>query len=563
MDLGGTGETKAALNRAAELTRLGAETFDLAVIGGGINGAAIARDAALRGLSVALVDRGDFAGATSSHSSKLIHGGLRYLPQGQIRLVYHSLRERERLRRLTAPHLVRPIRFLFPFYAGRHPGRWAVSAGLVVYDLFARTAPAERNRRLNTAAVQALEPGLEAKGLCGGALYYDGWADDARLVIENILDTAMHGGAVVNYAEAESLTHTEGRLTSVIVRDRASGARTELRARCFVNAAGPWLDRIRMIDEPAARPSMRLTKGVHLVVSAARLRIENALVLTDTAGRIVFVMPHNGWTLIGTTDTDYKGDPAEVRAEAEDSDYLIGVVNQAIPEARLGRRDITHSFAGLRVLPSRDGGRTPSAVAREEVISESASGLISIGGGKLTSHRGTGERIGAMVMARLGRPAAPSPTRTAPLPGARPTMNAFAQDHANGRSWRAWFPWLEERYGSRAAIVAEIVASSKMPEMAEPLAADTLAIRAEVAFAVRYEWARTVSDFLIRRTAMAWRNPPSAIASAPAVGRIMADELAWDRATMEAQVASFLAEMSSAAGGGSPVMIKGGEAERA
>ena len=394
--------------REEQIARVGRETFDLAVIGGGINGAAIARDGALRGLSVALVDRGDFACATSSHSSKLIHGGLRYLPQGQIRLVYQALRERERLRRLTAPHLVGPIRFLFPFYRGRRPGRLAVSAGLVLYDLFAWTPRTERHRRLSSDAVKAMEPGLAAKGLSGGAIYYDGWGDDARLTLENIVDTAMHGGAVVNYAEVEGLAHEDGKIAAAIVRDHETGRRVELRARCFVNASGPWLDRLRVMDDPAARPSMRLTKGVHLVLSAARLNVKYALVLTDTAGRIIFVMPHDGWTLIGTTDTDYDGDPAQVRVEAEDVDYLLGVVNQAMPAARLERQDVAYSFAGLRVLP-HDGGQKPSAVAREEVISESVSGLISAGGGKLTSHRGIGEQIGTKVLARLGRQVGPQP----------------------------------------------------------------------------------------------------------------------------------------------------------
>ncbi|HUN58297.1 MAG TPA: glycerol-3-phosphate dehydrogenase [Candidatus Binataceae bacterium] len=554
----------AQAGRAAESARLGAEIFDVAVIGGGINGAAIARDTALRGLNIALVDRGDFAGATSSHSSKLIHGGLRYLPQGQIRLVYHSLRERERLRRLTAPHLVGPIQFLFPFYAGRRPGRWAISAGLVLYDLFARTPVAERNRRLSSDEVRLLEPALDADGLSGGALYYDGWGDDARLTIENLVDTAMHRGTVVNYAEVVSLGHTGGRLAAAIVKDRESGQLIELRARCFVNAAGPWLDRVRMLDDPAARASMRLTKGVHLVVSAAQLPVKNALVLTDTAGRIVFVMPYEEWTLIGTTDTDYRGDPAQMRVDAEDIDYLIGVVNQAMPGVGLEREDVAYSFAGLRVLPANDGGQAPSAVAREEVVSESASGLISIGGGKLTSHRRMGEQIGAMVLRRLGRPSGPSPTRTMALPGARAIVNQMAngraQEPVDARVWRERCPWLERRYGSRAAMV--LVIAREQPELAQPLSAEAPVIGAEVVFAVRYEWARTVSDFLIRRTAIAWRNPPAAIASAAAVAKIMAEELGWDRARMEGALASFLIEMRSERHGGKPESREADEAER-
>jgi glycerol-3-phosphate dehydrogenase len=345
------------------------------------------------------------------------------------------------------------------------------------------------------------------------------------------------------------------------VRDRESGVRIELRARCFANAAGPWLDRIRMMDDPAARQSMRLTKGVHLVVSEARLPVRNALVLTDVAGRIVFVMPRDGWTLIGTSDTDYGGDPAQVRVETHDINYLLGVVNQAMPAVQLEPQDIGYSFAGLRVLPGSDGGQSPSAVAREEVISESGSGLISIGGGKLTSHRRIGEQIGAMVLGRLGRPAGPSPTRTTPLPGARAIASGHGQHQADGQGWQMRYPWLEARYGSRAATVMAIVRERR--ETVASLDAPVPFLGSQVVFAIRYEWARTVSDFLIRRTAMVWRSPPVAIASAESVGRIMAAELGWDRAKMEAEVATFLAEMRSAAGGDTLASIEHDEAERA
>jgi len=225
--------------------------------------------------------------------------------------------------------------------------------------------------------------------------------------------------------------------------------------------------------------------------------------------------------------------------EAEDVDYLLGVVNQAMPAARLERQDVAYSFAGLRVLP-HDGGQKPSAVAREEVISESVSGLISAGGGKLTSHRGIGEQIGTKVLARLGRQVGPRPTRTQPLPGARGIPKGIAEE----KTWKGRYPWLAGRYGSRAAIVAKI--AGERPDLAVPIATDAPAIGAEVVFAIHHEWARTVSDFLLRRTAMAWRNPPAAIASAMAVGRIMAAELGWDAAKTDGQVAAFREHMRRA-----------------
>jgi glycerol-3-phosphate dehydrogenase len=254
------------------------------VVGGGINGAAIARDAAMRGLSVALIERGDFAGATSSRSSKLIHGGLRYLPQGELKLVRTALAERERLRRMTAPHLVKPLRFFFPLYRGRGPGRIALGAGLWLYDLFARTPSAERHRTVNRAGALAAEPMLNPQALVGGAFYYDAGGDDARLTIENVLDAAYHGGAIANYVELERFARAEGRIVAAEVRDRCGATRLELRARVFVNAAGPWIDDVRRLDDPAAPPSVRLTKGVHLVIDRERLPVREALVLGDAHG---------------------------------------------------------------------------------------------------------------------------------------------------------------------------------------------------------------------------------------------------------------------------------------
>ena len=219
-----------------------------------------------------LIDRGDFAGATSSHSSKLIHGGLRYLPQGQIRLVYHALRERERLRRVTAPHLVSPIRFLFPFYAGRLPSGLAVRAGLMLYDLFARTPSAERHQRLRREAVHAMEPGLARQGLRGGAVYFDGFGDDARLTLENLVDTAIHGGAVMNYAEAVSFEHEHGRIVAAsFATSKPVSIILYVRDASSMRRGRGWIAFARS-DDPSARPAIRLTKGVHLVISAARLR---------------------------------------------------------------------------------------------------------------------------------------------------------------------------------------------------------------------------------------------------------------------------------------------------
>ena len=520
--------------RETNLIRLRTETFDVAIIGGGINGAAIARDAAMRGLKTALVDKGDFAGATSSHSSKLIHGGLRYLPQGQLGFVYHALRERERLRHVTAPHLVHPLKFLFPFYRGRHPSRTAVCAGLILYDLFARTPPGERHRRLNCAQVRRCEPALRGEGLAGGAIYFDATGDDARITLENVLDAAYHGAAVANYVAVEEFAHTGQKVTALFALDVESGSPFELRAQVFINAAGPWVDTIRRLDDRQCRPLVRLTKGVHLVVEASCLPLQNSLVLTDDRNRIVFLIRHDNHVLIGTTDTDFEGDGEDVGVNPEDVGYLLDVVNQSIPGARLSPYHIAASFAGLRTLRI-SGHLQPSSVAREELVTVSGSGLITVAGGKLTTHRKIACRVVERVMKILRRGYEKSPTLVEPLPGARhtsPTRGAM----------RELPPELQEiliaRYGTRAEIVARIAA--ERVELAQCLAAGAPAIEAEVIHAVRNEFARSLADFIARRTAMSWRAPAAALKSAPEVACLMARELGWSFERQRRELDSFL-----------------------
>lgn len=507
--------------RDTNLARLHDEVFDVAIIGGGITGAAVARDAAMRGLKTAMVDKGDFACATSSHSSKLIHGGLRYLPQGQLRLVYHALRERERLRHVTAPHLVRPLKFLFPFYRGRRPSRTAVCAGLILYDLFARTPPREKHRRLGPNEVRRCEPALDPAGLAGGAIYLDATGDDARITLENVLDAAYHGAAVANYVTVEGLGHARQRVAALFARDAESGAPFELRARVFVNAAGPWAEQIRRLDERECGQLMRLTKGVHLVIESSYLPVQNSLVLADDRNRIIFLIRYDNSVLVGTTDTDFGGNCEHVPANWEDAEYLLDVINQSVPDARLKQHHIAACFAGLRTLRiSRH--LQPSEAAREELIVVSRSGLITVAGGKLTTHREIASRAVDRVMKMLGRSYERSPTLAEPLPGARSGTPASS-------SMSELPPELHQaliaRYGSRAAIVARIAA--ERAELAQPLAPGSPAIGAEVIHAVRNEFARSLDDFIARRTAMTWRAPAAAFSSAPQVARLMAQELGW------------------------------------
>ena len=533
------------LNREKSLARFRDEEFDLAVIGAGINGAAVARDASMRGLRVGLIERGDFAGATSSRSSKLIHGGFRYLPQGQLKLVYEALRERERLRHRTAPHLVHPIQFLFPVYRRRGFNRFTMSMGLTLYDLFARMPFKEWHSSLNPAEVRETEPALSREGLTGGAMYFDAWADDARVTFENVLDADLHGAAVANYAAVESFGASDGKMASASVRDLIGGGTYEVRAKEFLNAAGPWVDDIRRLDDPSAQPCVRLTKGVHLVFSRTLLPVRESIVLADERGRIVFVMPHDRYVLVGTTDTDFTGDPASVRTEIGDVEYLIAVLAESLPGIKLTNADVATSFAGLRALVREKDGAAPSSVPREEVILESGSGLITVAGGKFTTHREIAQKLVDLVMKRLGRRAGICPTLTTPFSGARPLEKG---EESGGAAVMRTIPGtaatiLKARYGTRAPIVARI--ASRRPELAQPLSRGCPALGAEVVNAVVNEMAHSVGDFLIRRTSLSWRAPVEAEGAAAAVARIMAAELGWDRARENAEVASFTHEQQS------------------
>ncbi|HKD65202.1 MAG TPA: glycerol-3-phosphate dehydrogenase/oxidase [Candidatus Binataceae bacterium] len=528
------------LSRNEQLLRLRRETFDVAVIGGGVNGAAVARDAAMRGLSVALIDRGDFAGQTSSRSTKLIHGGLRYLPQGQLRLVYEALHERERLCHLTAPHLVHPIDFLFPVYAGRTVSRLTLWAGLFVYDLLARMPASQRYKALAVNQVIALEPDLSRNGLRGGALYYDAHGDDSRLTLENVLDAVFHGAATANYVALEGFDRQGARLRAAQVRDVAGGERFEISARTFINAAGPWIDDVRRMDDPAARAAIRLTKGVHLMIAARRLPLQHSLVLSDGSGRIIFLIRDGESILLGTTDTDYSGERTQVLPLAADVDYLLGVVAQTIPGAGLRRQDIIASFAGLRALVDTNGAKAPSAVPREELIVRSGSGMLSIAGGKLTTHRRIAQRVVDMICRELGRPAGDSPTLTTPLPGAR------RPDRINGAADAVAIASRHElaaRYGTRKDLIGALIQLDS--SIAEPLSEGCPVLAAEAVYAARFEMAQTLEDFMVRRTAMARHYPEQAAAGAPRAAHLLGSELGWSAEREAAEVAQFNAALKA------------------
>ena len=541
---------EALARRREALAALGREPLDLLVMGGGINGAGIARDAAMRGLRVGLVERGDLASGTSSRSSKLIHGGLRYLEQGDVRLVLEAVRERERLQRL-APHLVRPQEFIFPLYRGGLLGPLKLAAGLWAYDLLAGFWNVRRHRMLSPKAVAEAEPALLRDGLCGAGQYWDCRTDDARLVLETALSAAAEGALIVSYAEVAGFLKEGGRITGARIVDRLGGGEVVARARVVVNATGPWVDRVVALDAPETPPRLRLTKGVHVVVPHERVGNRAAVVLNAVADRrVMFVIPWGAHTLVGTTDTDHSGGP-DVPPTVEPSDvaYLLDTVNHYFPAARLSPGDVVSTFAGLRPLVAPRGKATmsPSAVSREEEVVTSPSGLISIAGGKLTTYRLVAKTVVDRVVDALRaagdrRRFRPSRTGEVPLPGGAALGAALSRD-GHGVA-PAVIDHLSARYGSRLAEVLELVGRDQ--RLGEPIVPGLLDPRAEVVEAVEREWALTLEDVMRRRTQVALRDAAAGAAAADDVAALMARPLGWDEEASKAAARQYVEAAESA-----------------
>jgi len=518
--------------RAAALSSMAAEPVDLLVIGGGITGAGIARDAALRGFRIALVDKGDFGSGTSSHSSRLIHGGIRYLEQRDFRLVFEASRERRVLLRI-APHLVRPLPFLFPVYRGARVPGWKLRAGMWLYDLLAAFRNVKAHRWLSPKQVRRAEPALKDRGLTGAALYWDAQTDDARLVLATMRSAARAGALVANYAEVTSLLKPDGRVRGAVVRDVLSGETRTVRALVVVNAGGPWVDGLRRMDDPAAPPLLRATKGAHVAVPRRRIGNERAITLFSAIdGRVMFVLPWGELSYVGTTDTDADASPDGLRVTADDVTYLLRSANAAFPDAHLAPNDVVSVWAGLRPLLRQDAAATPSQVSREHRVVESAQGLITIAGGKLTTYRVMARDVVDRVAARLheldGRPVAPRPpTDRLPLPGGEAAELEVVLESARARAVPdATARHLVASYGSETPAILNLVERDR--SLGSPIAPGRPEIWAEVAHAVEREMALRVQDVLIRRLHLFYEYAEQGTAIAAPVAQRMKKLLGWD-----------------------------------
>jgi glycerol-3-phosphate dehydrogenase len=460
--------------------------------------------------------------------------------------VFEASRERRILQKI-APHLVWPRSFLFPVHGGGRVPRWKLEAGLWLYDVLALFRNVRRHEMLGKRGMLRAEPGLRSKGLKGGARYYDAQCDDARLALANVRDAARHGALVANYAQVDRLETADGRAGGARVTDLVTGEQHAIRALAVVNATGPWSDELRASEGEKA--VLHCTKGAHIVVSRRRMGNNEALIFTSPIdGRVMFMVPWGTITYIGTTETECEHRPDEVRADADDVIYLLRSVNAYFPEARLTFDDVLATWAGVRPLLRKAESEDPRAVSREHAILESATGLISIVGGKLTTYRKMAGQVVDLVSKRLheldGRPVpARALTHKRPLPGGemRDLDLLIDSTEADGLP-RAVATHLVHTYGNETAAVARLATSE--PVMAEPVVPGHATVWAELVYAMRREMAITLGDLLIRRTHLFYVAPDQTLERAPAVAQLAMREMGWDSARRNAELDAYRYEVA-------------------
>jgi len=538
--------------RANNIARLRTEQFDVLVVGGGITGLGVALDAASRGLSVGLVEKDDFSSGTSSKSSKLIHGGLRYLQQGEIGLVYEALHERQRLVR-NAPHLVSVLPFMIPILTrdGVISKKIAKALGsaLWMYDLTGGWRIGKLHRRLKSDEAFDHMPTMNKEKLAGAYLYFDAAADDSRLCVAIARTAAKHGAALANYCSVQKITHdSNGRANGAIVRT-VENEEFAITARCVVNAAGVWADNIRKADEGTDPHSIRPAKGIHITVPWKMVRNDIAVVIPVRRDkRSLFVVPlvSNGdgtyqYTYVGTTDTDFAGGVDESQSSHDDIEYVLEALNQSV-NGNITADDVTAVWSGLRPLVRNEDGTTATGktadLSRKHQVRVSATGVVSIAGGKLTTYRKMAEHTVDEVLKQVGRKTA-CKTKRLRFVGATAKSSKKVDREALH---------LYQRFGSEAQTIQELITSD--PSLAEPLIIGLPYLRAEAIFAVRFEMARTLDDILSRRTRARIINRPASLASARAVAKLMATELQWDDAEVERQVANYVDSCAKEAAAG-------------
>jgi glycerol-3-phosphate dehydrogenase len=521
------------------LEKLKTETFDLLIIGGGITGAGIALDAASRGLKTALIEKKDFAFGTSSRSTKLIHGGLRYLKQLEFGLVKEVGSERAIVHRL-APHLVIPEKMLLPLSEKKGLGYWLTSIGLMVYDYLAGVKSSDQRRMLTKNQTLRYEPLLKKDDIKGGAIYAEYRTDDARLTIEIIKTGHQHGAVILNYIKANDFIYQNNKVTGVIVNDEVSNETLNIRAKIVVSAAGPWVDEIREINKSKTGKRLHLTKGVHIVVPARKFPVRQSVYFDVDDGRMIFAIPRGNTTYIGTTDTNFQGTPDQVLATREDAEYLINAVNVTFPTVALKLEDIESSWAGLRPLIHEEG-KSASQLSRKDEIFESSTGLISMAGGKLTGYRKMAERVVNLVIKKhfssrkfpkcftdkIKLNGSDFPTRRSVARYTKKISEALNAHNLNGDVAR----YLIQNYGKQTDTIIQL-----FENILEPSSAELKMLKAELLFCINNEMVVTLSDFFVRRTGLVYFGITKVKQHKTALAEYMRDLLKWDQARMNIEL---------------------------
>ncbi len=479
-----------------DISRFGKGQYDVLIIGGGINGAAISHMAAMNGLKTALIEKGDFASGTSSKSSKLVHGGLRYLENLEFDLVYESLHERA-IQLKSAPHLVKPLQFIIPVFKDDPRPFWMMRLGVLMYDLLSGKNHIGKHQAITKEEVIQAIPDINTDKLVGGLIYYDAQMDDARLCLENILSAKEKGAHIANYTEAKSLITEHGKTVGVIAQDILGQKILDIRAKRVICATGPWANSFKYRENSRSPHRIRTTKGVHLVYKE-RFSEKGLLLTTKKDRRIFFVLPWHEHTLIGTTDTDYKGDPDAVSVEPEDIAYLMEHMKRFFPTKQLDDSKIITSFAGLRPLVYSEGN--PSAVSRRDMIDESYTGIIYVMGGKYTTYR----RIAESVLKKVLKKDPIATKEYFPVYGSG-EIKEEAHHIAKDLDVDAGLvQHLMNFYGVRYKDVLKL--TEDHPFLLEPVCTCTRHIKAQILYALENEMALSVEDIVERRLGLQWEE---------------------------------------------------------
>ncbi|WP_017299384.1 glycerol-3-phosphate dehydrogenase/oxidase [Nodosilinea nodulosa] len=530
------------------LQTLSNQPFDLIVIGGGINGAATARDAALRGLRTILLEKNDFAGGTTSWSSRLIHGGLRYLEYFEFNLVRESLHEREVLLR-NAPHLAKPLQMTIPIYRNGARSYRIIQVGMVLYDVLSYDKSLPNHRMLSRKTTRQLFRAMDADDLAGSAQYYDGQAEHAeRLCFENILDAEQAGATTLNYAKVEDIHVGDRRITSLTCRDMLSDTTFEVKTHdktVVLNTSGPWVDAVCGLSESSVSKGRKIggTKGSHIIVDAFPGAPDSALYTeAKSDGRPFFIIPWLGQFLIGTTDERYDGPLDNIKADNDEVDYLLQETNAVLPAAHLTREDVRFTYAGVRPLPYAEGKKAGS-ISRDHILhnhsKEGAENLISLIGGKLTTHRQVGEEFVNAVFKHRGEAVPSCPTHTRPLPGAISLEDARVNewhDRYRDRIAAAVLDHLIGIYGARTGEVLALI--DQHPDLAEPVVDYAHDIKAQIVFAVQEEMAYTFVDILRRRTTVSMHKNYG-FDALPVVAEVLREYCGWSEERCDRNIQAY------------------------